>query len=178
MPALRSGVDAAGLTTGRSSFNPGDARQSGVQNVGQGTLQMSNSLVGQAGETARAQQRLAAENSGIAQASRLMQGMGSMMSCCWTFAEAYGAWEKIPWYVREIRDSIDHPTLRLGYKRFSRVVVPLMRKSRFVRNAVWTYLIYPLTMHAGYLAGAEFTGGEYQSYRRFWLATWNLIGKI
>ena len=111
---------------------------------------------------------------------RVNETMSSLPSinCCFIFMEAYGGFYKIPWFVRRSRDLHYTPSVRLGYVRMSRLLVPLMRRFSSIRNLVNKLMIEPLTKHAGYLYGENKDGVSCTPYKNFWLKTWDVLGSF
>lgn len=180
MPAAKSGVDTFQLTTGRpSATNTGMGQFGGVQPVGQNTMNLGQGLMQQAGTFAGNQQNnRAAQKDFFDKFQQTMQGIGSVVSCCWVFAEGYYGWKNIPWYVRASRDAYATPTNRSGYRRFAKHVVPLMQKSAVCRALIMWSLIHPMTHHAAYLAGLNKSGWVFTPLQKLWLGLFHGLGLL
>jgi len=187
LPTFKSGIDIGALTLNRPMFtNPAQGQFSGATNAGDNSKQMGMNMFNQIGENQRTGMNINANRrDSLDRGMQVLNGVSSAIGniaggCCWTFAEAYGGWHKIPWFVRAIRDSVATPEIRLGYKRFSYVVVPLMRLSKHFRALMMQQLIIPLTEHAGYCTatpGYE-RGNNFHKRSAFWLKTWKLLGSL
>jgi hypothetical protein len=115
-----------------------------------------------------------------------LQGMGSQggtnsgwevgASCCFIFMEAYNG--PLPEHVRRYRDAFGTTRLRCGYKRLALILVPLMRRSTFIRRLVNRWMVVPLSLFGGWfykVKGYE-KCEKYSKYKRFWFTTFNLFG--
>lgn len=180
MPAMKSGMDALQLTTGRPATpNVGLGQFGGVQSVGNNTMALGGQLLNQAGTFAgQNQQNRATQKDFFDKFQQTMQGIGSVVSCCWVFAEVYGGFGKIPWYVRASRDAYATAQNRAGYRRFAKVVVPLMQRSALCRKLVMLFLVCPMTAHAGSLVGRNRYGILFTPLQRAWLGFFHLLGAL
>ena len=178
LPTFKSGIDIGALTLNRPMFtNPAEGQFAGATKAGDATQNLGGQVLGQIGTAQNTATGVNAQRRNWM--DMVNQGISSI-NCCWTFAEAYGGWHKIPWFVRAVRDSAATPEIRRGYKRFSCIVVPLMRLSKRFRALVMRTLIVPLTEHAGYCTatpGYE-RGNQFHNRSAFWLKTWKLLGSI
>lgn len=183
LPTAKSGIDVAQLTLNRPMFNnPATGQYSGQAQTGTATQQLGTNLFNQIGENQRTAMGINAQRRDPL--DRFIQIQDSTSSalgniCCWTFMEAYEG-TQIPWFVRAVRDSVATPNIREGYRRFSKLVVPLMKRSAWIRSLIVNWCVSPLTAHAGYVSaipGYEY-GRMYHRRRGFWLNVWNILGKI
>lgn len=178
-PSLSSGINAFTTTTGRSSSaNTGIPQFAGTQQTGSSTQNQGTNLLNNIAGFQNTAMGVNANNRDSL--DRVMQvGNGIVGStCCFIFMEAYNG--LMPWWVRKCRDAYYTPTRRLGYVRTAKVLVPLMEKSKFIRQLVNDTMIAPLTSYGGHLfnvKGYE-DGRKYKGYTNFWFKVWDLIGKI
>ena len=108
-----------------------------------------------------------------------MNAAGSLMpnmSCCFIFMESYHG--QLPWVVRKCRDRYysRFPSVARGYKRMARWLVPVMQASPIVRDAVWRWMVRPLTEHGNHVyarPGAK----RHNALRRTWFTLWSIYGK-
>lgn len=99
--------------------------------------------------------------------------------CCWVFLESYKG--VMPKWVRECRDEFasESSTMRSGYRKFARWVVPRMQKSRIVRGLIWFTCVSPLTNWGGYYKKVE----GYEKHKRLepvknaWFWLWKKLGE-
>jgi len=143
---LSSRIDTFQLTTGRPSVNQGEARTGGAREVGQESNAMGMNLFGNASQMRQQENQINAQRKTALDS--FSQVMGSLPSCCWTFAEAYYGWDNIPDSVRVSRDLHYTPQRREGYRMMSRFLVPKMQQSKVWRAIVNALLIKPMTSHA------------------------------
>lgn len=178
MPAMRTGIDALQLTTGRPSQpNFGLSQFGGVQSVGNNTMQLGGQLMQQAGSFAGNQQNnLAAKKDIFDKTSQIMGSIPSV-SCCWTFREFTDKFPNgVPWYVRASRDAHYTPARREGYRLFSKHMVPLMQKYPLVRAIVDLTFVDPMTKHAAWLAKVNNYGWVFEPLKIGWLFFFQLLG--
>lgn len=177
-PALRSGVDAYQVTTGKPSSNTGvarfsqtDTQQGGAtQNFGQSFLQNTAQFA------SNQQNNLATKKDAL---DKFSQVMGSLPSCCWTFREFREKFpDGIPWYVRASRDAYYTPARREGYRLFSKFMVPLMQKSSIIRGIVDLVFVDPMTRHAAWLGGENNYGWIFHPLQKLWLGIFSLLGSL
>lgn len=113
-------------------------------------------------------------------------GQGSQSSsamsfgCCFIFLEAYNG--VLPTWVRECRDEFapESSARRVGYVAMSKWLVPAMRLYPWVRKAVNSTMVQPLTNWGGHyknVPGYSF-GRKYAPIKTMWFAAWSLIGKL
>src|SRR5574343_1702324 len=145
---LKSGVDPFAQATGRSAMpNAGEQKFVGSRSdAGSGAMNLGTNLFGSQTQTNNAAMQAQAQN-----ASSLNQMIGSMVGrpCCFIFMESYNG--LLPWWIRRCRDAFYTPTRRLGYTRMSKILVPMMEKSKFIRGLVNELMIAPLSAYGGYL---------------------------
>ena len=177
-PALRSGVDAYQVTTGKPSSNTGvarfgqtDTQQGGAtQNFGQSFLQNTAQFA------SNQQNNLATKKDAF---DKFSQVMGSLPSCCWTFREFTEKFPNgLPWYVRASRDAYYTPARREGYRLFSKFMVPLMQKSSIIRGIVDLVFVDPMTRHAAWLGGENNYGWIFHPLQKLWLGIFSLLGSL
>jgi hypothetical protein len=172
---LSSRIDTFQLTTGRPSVNQGEARTGGAREVGQESNAMGMNLFGNASQMRQQENQLNAQRkTGLDQ---FTQVMGSLPSCCWTFAEAYYGWENIPDAVKVSRDLHYTPRIREGYRMMSRFLVPRMRESKLWRAAVNALLIKPMTAHAEWYVNGKGFGWMFSPLQKTYLALWDYYGE-
>lgn len=188
LPGSRSGVQFNAQSLRPSQPNIGQSQFMGARtSAGDQATGFSGNLLNniggiqQAGTTGRQMYR----NPGAAETfGKVAGGIGSMFgggkdaACCWIFLESYGG--TIPWWVRDCRDRFYTESRRNGYRRMSRFLIPLMRRSAVVREVVYRVMVEPLTKWGGwYHSVPGFAAGK-QCYGavKFWFKTWDLIGRI
>ena len=172
---LSSRIDTFQLTTGRPSVNQGEARTGGAREVGQESNAMGMNLFGNASQMRQQENQLNAQRkTGLDQ---FTQVMGSLPSCCWTFAEAYYGWENIPDAVKVSRDLHYTPRIREGYRMMSRFLVPRMQRSKVWRAAVNALLIKPMTAHAEWYVNGKGFGWMFSPLQKTYLALWDYYGE-
>jgi hypothetical protein len=172
---LSSRIDTFQLTTGRPSVNQGEARTGGAREVGQESNAMGMNLFGNASQMRQQENQLNAQRkTGLDQ---FTQVMGSLPSCCWTFAEAYYGWENIPDAVKVSRDLHYTPRIREGYRMMSSFLVPRMRESKVWRAAVNALLIKPMTAHAEWYVNGKGFGWMFSPLQKTYLALWDYYGE-
>jgi hypothetical protein len=172
---LSSRIDTFQLTTGRPSVNQGEARTGGAREVGQESNAMGMNLFGNASQMRQQENQLNAQRkTGLDQ---FTQVMGSLPSCCWTFAEAYYGWENIPDAVKVSRDLHYTPRIREGYRIMSRFLVPRMRESKVWRAVVNALLIKPMTAHAEWYVNGKGFGWMFSPLQKTYLALWDYYGE-
>jgi hypothetical protein len=172
---LSSRIDTFQLTTGRPSINQGEARTGGAREVGQESNAMGMNLFGNASQMRQQENQLNAQRkTGLDQ---FTQVMGSLPSCCWTFAEAYYGWENIPDAVKVSRDLHYTPRRREGYRMMSRFLVPRMQRSKLWRAVVNALLIKPMTAHAEWYVNGKGFGWMFSPLQKTYLALWDYYGE-
>ncbi len=171
---LSSRIDTFQLTTGRPSVNQGEARTGGAREVGQESNAMGMNLFGNASQMRQQENQLNAQRkTGLDQ---FTQVMGSLPSCCWTFAEAFYGWDNIPDSVRVSRDLHYTPQRREGYRMMSRWLVPKMQQSKVWRAVVNALLIKPMTSHAEWYVNGKGFGWIFSPLQKTYLAVWEHYG--
>lgn len=171
---LSSRIDTFQLTTGRPSVNMGEARTGGAREVGQESNAMGMNLFGNASQMRQQENQLNAQRkTGLDQ---FTQVMGSLPSCCWTFAEAFYGWDNIPDSVRVSRDLHYTPQRREGYRMMSRWLVPKMQQSKVWRAVVNALLIKPMTSHAEWYVNGKGFGWIFSPLQKTYLAVWEHYG--
>jgi hypothetical protein len=172
---LSSRIDTFQLTTGRPSVNQGEARTGGAREVGQESNAMGMNLFGNASQMRQQENQLNAQRKTAL--DQFTQVMGSLPSCCWTFAEAYYGWENIPDAVKVSRDLHYTPRIREGYRMMSRFLVPRMQRSKLWRAAVNALLIKPMTSHAEWYVNGKGFGWMFSPLQKTYLALWDYYGE-
>ena len=171
---LSSRIDTFQLTTGRPSVNQGEARTGGAREVGQESNAMGMNLFGNASQMRQQENQINAQRkTGLDQFSQVM---GSLPSCCWTFAEAFYGWDNIPDSVRVSRDLHYTPQRREGYRMMSKWLVPKMQQSKVWRAVVNTLLIKPMTSHAEWYVNGKGFGWIFSPLQKTYLAVWEHYG--
>jgi hypothetical protein len=176
---LSSRIDTFQLTTGRPSVNQGEARTGGAREVGQESNAMGMNLFGNASQMRQQENQINASRKDALDS--LTQGVSaaggiSKMACCWTFAEAYYGWDNIPDEVRVLRDLEYSLQKREGYRRMSRWLVPMMKKSSVVRELTNWLLIKPITSYAKYYVHGEGNGWVFKPLKDLYFAAWEDMG--
>lgn len=187
LPGSRSGVQFNTQTLRPSQPNVGQQQfmgartEAGNQATGFAGGMMNNIAgIQQAGTSARQMYR----NPGAAQTfGQVAGGVNSLFGgkdspCCWIFMEQYT--NGLPWWVRDCRDRFYTETRRRGYRRMSKLLVPLMRRSVVVRELVNVCMIQPLTSWGGWFHGVPgYAAGKlHYGAVKFWFKTWDLLGKV
>ena len=171
---LSSRIDTFQLTTGRPSVNQGEARTGGAREVGQESNAMGMNLFGNASQMRQQENQINAQRkTGLDQFSQVM---GSLPSCCWTFAEAFYGWDNIPDSVRVSRDLHYTPQRREGYRMMSKWLVPKMQQSKVWRAVVNVLLIKPMTSHAEWYVNGKGFGWIFSPLQKTYLAVWEHYG--
>jgi hypothetical protein len=171
---LSSRIDTFQLTTGRPSVNQGEARTGGAREVGQESNAMGMNLFGNASQMRQQENQINAQRKSAL--DQFSQVMGSLPSCCWTFAEAYYGWDNIPDSVRVSRDLHYTPQRREGYRMMSRFLVPKMQQSKVWRAVVNALLIKPMTSHAEWYVNGKGFGWIFSPLQKTYLAVWEHYG--
>jgi hypothetical protein len=172
---LSSRIDTFQLTTGRPSVNQGEARTGAAREVGQESNAMGMNLFGNASQMRQQENQINAQRKTAL--DQFSQVMGSLPSCCWTFAEAYYGWENIPDAVKVSRDLHYTPRIREGYRMMSRLLVPRMQRSKLWRAAVNALLIKPMTAHAEWYVNGKGFGWMFSPLQKTYLALWDYYGE-
>jgi len=172
---LSSRIDTFQLTTGRPSVNQGEARTGGAREVGQESNAMGMNLFGNASQMRQQENQLNAQRKTAL--DQFSQVMGSLPSCCWTFAEAYYGWANIPDAVKVSRDLHYTPRIREGYRMMSRFLVPRMQRSKLWRAVVNALLIKPMTAHAEWYVNGKGFGWMFSPLQKTYLALWDYYGE-
>jgi hypothetical protein len=171
---LSSRIDTFQLTTGRPSINQGEQRTGGAREVGQESNAMGMNLFGNASQMRQQENQINAQRKTALDS--FSQVMGSLPSCCWTFAEAYYGWDNIPDSVRVSRDLHYTPQRREGYRMMSRFLVPKMQQSKVWRAVVNVLLIKPMTSHAEWYVNGKGFGWIFSPLQKTYLAVWEHYG--
>ena len=171
---LSSRIDTFQLTTGRPSVNMGEARTGPAREVGQESNAMGMNLFGNASQMRQQENQINAQRKTAL--DQFSQVMGSLPSCCWTFAEAFYGWENIPDSVRVSRDLHYTPQRREGYRLMSRFLVPKMQQSKLWRAVVNALLIKPMTSHAEWYVNGKGFGWMFAPLQKTYLAVWEHYG--
>lgn len=172
---LSSRIDTFQLTTGRPSINQGEARTGAAREVGQESNAMGMNLFGNASQMRQQENQINAQRKTAL--DQFSQVMGSLPSCCWTFAEAYYGWENIPDAVKVSRDLHYTPRIREGYRMMSRFLVPRMQRSKVWRAVVNALLIKPMTAHAEWYVNGKGFGWMFSPLQKTYLALWDYYGE-
>jgi hypothetical protein len=172
---LSSRIDTFQLTTGRPSVNQGEARTGAAREVGQESNAMGMNLFGNASQMRQQENQINAQRKTAL--DQFSQVMGSLPSCCWTFAEAYYGWDNIPDSVRVSRDLHYTPRIREGYRMMSRFLVPRMQRSKVWRAVVNALLIKPMTAHAEWYVNGKGFGWMFSPLQKTYLALWDYYGE-
>lgn len=175
---LSSRIDTFQLTTGRPSIT--GPQGSGSREVGADTNQLGTNLFNNVSQTQmQANQINSQRRDSLDRVNQTMGTVGNMVGsfCCWTFAEAYYGWEKIPDEVRVSRDLNYTLQRREGYRRMSRWLVPRMQSSFIIRFLVMLFLVWPMTYHAKWYVNRKGIGWIFTPLQQLYLAIWEYYGE-
>jgi len=103
-------------------------------------------------------------------------GSWSVNLCCFIFLEALNG--ELPPVVRRARDVMGTRRTKLGYRRMSSWLVPLMKRNSIVKHLVNLLMVKPLIKYGeGYFATENATRWWrcYAPFRHFWFALWNRV---
>lgn len=105
--------------------------------------------------------------------SNQSSSVGGNMSCCFIFLESYHGF--LPVNVRRFRDKYYNlqPDIAIGYKRMAKWLVPLMKKSKLIRELVWRTMVKPATEYCN-----KTVPGLNKTISHAWLRFWAIYGKI
>lgn len=93
--------------------------------------------------------------------------------CCFIFLEAYNG--KLPWYVRFCRDQwyTKYPSLKHGYRKMAKWLVPLMKKSKVIRYGVNELMVKPISRIGAFLTGETMTYSKVDLFlHNVWFKIW------
>lgn len=159
---------SGGMGVGGMGSEPGLGYSTTSFSSGEGTSGYTNSGTGYALDT-----------SGTMDLGNIGAGAGGAGGCCFIFLESYNG--ILPWWVRQCRDEyyVKYPTVAVGYKKMASWIVPIMRKSKWVRNLVNYFMVIPMTKYGGWLKGVEGYKHfrHYWVYKEFWFTVWKMLGK-
>lgn len=99
------------------------------------------------------------------------------ISCCFIFLQALNG--ELPLSVRLGRIEFGTDQRMRGYKRMSRWLVPLMRRSKAVAHIVNTIMIKPFLRWGGWLyreQGAKPKDARWEPVCRLWFRVWDYLG--
>jgi len=184
LPAANSRFDPVQTALGRPSTNLGINQYQGNTQAGTQAFDMGqgyqNNLTSMSNNVAS--NRTQANMAGAANTTSMINaGMGMVGSaCCFIFMEALNG--PLPESVRIVRDEAyeRYPSVRLGYKKMARWLVPLMARYRWVKSLVNTIMVTPLIKHSEYLRAYD-GADEYRRYskvRKFWFTVWSIHSHV
>jgi hypothetical protein len=93
-------------------------------------------------------------------------------ACCFIFAEA----DALSPVVRRYRDEHMTELNRRGYYKLAEVLVPYMRHSRLVKNAVKLAMITPLTSYGEWHYSRRGFGFIFKPIKNFWMRAFDFLG--
>jgi hypothetical protein len=175
--ALATGGAGFGLGA-FNSVNPTSASGAASNALSMGNNIFSNIMgAGQTGMTAAAN-----VNSAQIGATKGPQWLGATSGmignvCCFIFLEAYHG--KLPAFIRKSRDRYYtiNPDIAAGYRMMAYYLVPLMRRSSFIRALVWHLMVSPITEYLGWSNRQVGYIRRSSHVTHFWLRVWALLGK-
>jgi len=98
--------------------------------------------------------------------------------CCFIFLEARYGNGVMDSVVRRFRDEQLTPRNQRGYYKLSQVLVPLMRKSKFVKFVVQATMTSPLVAYGkAYYGEGSKLGFLFAPVKRFWLKAFDYLGQ-
>jgi len=103
-------------------------------------------------------------------------GSGSSGICCFIFLEARYGNGTMDEVVRKYRDEKMTDKNRRGYYKLSEVLVPAMRKSKFVKIAVRSLMTDPMVSYGKWYYGKGKIGWLFKPVVNFWLKTFDYLG--
>ncbi len=172
----------------RSTISPFDALgRSGQTNPGTQqytynptTAGQGAAFQGQAADTTRQVEQMRQDKStGVDKANSIWGGIVGPVCGCYIFREYYG-YPDVPKYLRWVRDweYRRDPSIKLGYKKMSSWLVPMMRRWSLVRRTVAYLMLFPLEKHAKWRTGYCSYGRVFSPFKWFWLKAWSIYGKV
>jgi len=166
--AILANISREGAYT-TSQIGPQYAQQliSGIPGYVGGTLQAATQGMGTAAQ-ASASVRGAATTATGNVASGFSSG-----GCCFIFIASHGYLHPI---VRRYRDMKMTVRNRRGYYWLSDRLVPLMKRSCFVKTLVDVLMVKPMTIYGKYYFGLNKYGFVFGSITSFWLRVFSLLG--
>jgi len=191
--ALGSATGVANSITGTANAAAGNAGYSPTGTAATAFQAPTNSQISSNAQTANtsAQNSLLSATSGIQQSyinpqatsayqnSPGGQATAAFGACCFIFLESYNG--ILPWWVRKSRDYYyeREPTVAVGYKKMAKWLVPLMRKSVFIKHLVNIFMIKPITLYGGYLHKVKGYSlcQPFVIFKNFWFFVWRKVGK-
>lgn len=165
------GMQGADLASRLAQFNIG--QQSEAEKIN-----LQTQLANLAAQENRKLQQYGERMKGYA-AEKTSEGIGSGGSsglCCFIFLEARygnGTMDKV---VRKYRDENMTDKNRRGYYKLSEVLVPAMRKSKFVKFAVRSLMTDPMVSYGKWYYGQGKIGWVFKPVVDFWLKTFDYLG--
>lgn len=93
--------------------------------------------------------------------------------CCFIFIEAYNGLLPI---VRQYRDEHLTERNRRGYYRIADKIVPLMQKSKILKQIVKTLMTDPMVSYGKYFYGAGKIGIIFKPVTKLWLGVFHILG--
>ena len=103
-------------------------------------------------------------------------GGGGGSNCCFIFLEARYGDGTMDEVVRKFRDENMTERNRRGYYKLSEVLVPMMRRSRWVKVGVRCLMTDPLVSYGKYHYGENKIGKIFEPVKNFWLSTFDYLG--
>ena len=97
------------------------------------------------------------------------------VSCCFIFY-ANGKGEDLPWVIEIARQELWTKRRERGYKRMSRLLVPLMKRFRLVNELVGLVLVRPAIRYCQWLYGDKPFKTLAAAVSYFWLGLWSVVG--
>lgn len=102
------------------------------------------------------------------------KGKSAGTGCCFIFLAAYD--DVLDDVVRRYRDEHMNERNRRGYYRLADILVPLMKKYRYVKRAVKFIMTDPMVCYGGYFYGLNKHGVLCKPVAKLWLSVFNVLG--
>lgn len=95
--------------------------------------------------------------------------------CCFIFLESY--FGVMPSYIRKLRDHFYdcNPLFALGYKRLSKLLIPLMVRYSLIRALISLSMVRPITYLGGWMSSKNKLGFIMYPVLLFWLLVWDIL---
>lgn len=170
------------MATGKNdTMNQGIYNTGNMQGAGAGALNSWGSL-GDLGNLASLIAPILTGNTsgtsfGASRGGSSAFGMDSGASCCFLFLEAKYGDGSMDEVVRKYRDENMTERNRRGYYKLSEVLVPLMRKSKFIKGLVLFTMVDPLVSYGKYYYGKGKIGRIFTPVKNFWMKMFDYLGQ-
>jgi hypothetical protein len=164
------GMQGADLASRLSQFNIG--QQSEADKINLQTQLMD--LAARENRSLQQYQEIMRAYAGEKTAQAAGGGGGGL--CCFIFLEARYGNGTMDEVVRKYRDENMTDRNRRGYYKLSEVLVPAMRKSKFVKFAVRKLMTDPMVSYGKWHYGKNKLGWIFKPVTKFWLKTFDYLG--